>query len=121
MGLSTALAAPSFRARLYEVFKTTHVVLAAVALAAVYQYVIRYISCRPTLFQHSKLPLRHVKTIFNGMYKFCVCVCVGIWAADYMCRFLRIVWMNLIRNYAADAVANFSEEAGIISLLVTSL
>lgn len=38
IGLSTALAARCFRAHFYEIFKAAHIILAAVALAALYGY-----------------------------------------------------------------------------------
>ena len=39
LGLSVAIAQSQVRKRMYELFKATHVVLAAIFLAAFYQYV----------------------------------------------------------------------------------
>ncbi|KAG5981225.1 hypothetical protein E4U55_003184 [Claviceps digitariae] len=97
IGLSIALAARGFRARFYEIFKAAHIILAAVVLAALYE---------------------HVKTTFTGMYRLWVWICVGIWAADYVVRFLRIAWVNMIRRSAADAVASFDADSNIIKLRV---
>ncbi|KAG5932083.1 hypothetical protein E4U53_001493 [Claviceps sorghi] len=69
-------------------FKAAHIILAAVALAAVYQV--------------------------------WVWICVGIWAADYIVRFLRIIWINVIRRSAADAIASFDQDANIIRLRVSA-
>ncbi|KAG6001480.1 hypothetical protein E4U21_004288 [Claviceps maximensis] len=110
-GLSIALAVRSFRARFYEIFKAAHIVLAAVALAAIYEYVnIVTVATRSG----------HVKTLFTGMYRVWVWVCVGIWAADYVVRFLRIAWIHLIRRTPADAIASFSPDSNIIKLRVAS-
>ncbi|KAG5915508.1 hypothetical protein E4U42_008015 [Claviceps africana] len=99
IGLSIALAARCFRAHFYEIFKAAHVILAAIALVAVYG---------------------HVRTVFTGMYRVWVWVCVGIWAADYMVRFLRIIWVNIIRRSATDAIASFDPDSNIISLRVAA-
>lgn len=47
MGLSAALAARCFRAHFYEIFKAAHIILAAVALAALYEYEKRIVHCSP--------------------------------------------------------------------------
>ncbi|KAG6058201.1 hypothetical protein E4U17_000289 [Claviceps sp. LM77 group G4] len=97
MGLSSALAARCFRAHFYEIFKAAHIILAAVALAALYE---------------------HIKDLFTGMYKLWVWICVGIWAGEYVVRFLRIIWLNIIRRKTADAIASFSQDTGVIRLSV---
>ncbi|KAG6193290.1 hypothetical protein E4U10_003764 [Claviceps purpurea] len=97
MGLSAALAARCFRAHFYEIFKAAHIILAAVALAALYE---------------------HIKDLFTGMYKLWVWICVGIWAGDYVVRFMRIIWVNAIRRKTTDAIASFSKDTGVIRLSV---
>ncbi|KAG6011683.1 hypothetical protein E4U43_008183 [Claviceps pusilla] len=99
IGLSTALAARCFRAHFYEIFKAAHIILAAVALAALYG---------------------HVKTLFTGMYRVWVWVCVGIWAADYVVRFLRMSWINVLGRRPVDAVANYCPDSNIIKLHVSA-
>ncbi|KAL2020514.1 hypothetical protein VTK56DRAFT_8314 [Thermocarpiscus australiensis] len=99
LGLSVATAHSQVRKHMYEFFKTTHVILAGVFLAAYYE---------------------HIESQFRGTYKVFAWVCIGIWCADRVSRILRILFINYksFIGKGSPALASFSEETGMIRLQV---
>ncbi|KAF5013044.1 hypothetical protein FDECE_938 [Fusarium decemcellulare] len=99
LGLTVTISIRTVRDRAYELFKTTHVVLAAIILAALYQ---------------------HIKGQFAGKYKIWVWLTVAIWCTDHASRLTRLLLLNykIAMGKGVPATASYSEETGVIRLQV---